>query len=190
MNSFFAMISRMKYIDRWGLMNNTRTENISEHSLEVAILAHALVNIANVRLSEDLSPDRAAVIGMFHDAGEIITGDMPTPVKYYNPEIRDAYKAVEKVAEDKLVSMLPADLQPLYRPLISGSEEVYERYVKAADKLSALIKCIDEVRMGNNEFLKAKEATEKSLHEMHLPALEIFMQECLPAYYLTLDELD
>lgn len=190
MNSFFAMISRMKYIDRWGLMNNTKTENISEHSLEVAILAHALVNIANIRLGEKLDADRAAVIGMFHDAGEIITGDMPTPVKYYNPDIRNAYKAVERVAEDKLISMLPEDLREVYRPLISNEDEVYERYVKAADKLSALIKCIGEVRMGNNEFMKAKEATEQALSEMHLPALDIFMQECLPAYYLTLDELD
>lgn len=189
MNSFFAMLSRMKYIDRWGLMNNTKTENISEHSLETAILAHALVNIANVRLGEQLDADRAAVIGMFHDSGEIITGDMPTPVKYYNPVIRDAYKAVEKVAEDKLITMLPEDLRDIYRPLISDSDETLGLYVKAADKLSALIKCIEEVRMGNNEFRKAKESTEQSLGKMELPALKIFMEECLPAYYLTLDEL-
>ena len=180
----------MKYIDRWGLMNNTRTENISEHSLEVAILSHALVNIANVRLGEKLDPDRAAVIGMFHDASEILTGDMPTPVKYFNPEIKDAYKAVERVAEDKLLSMLPDDLRELYRPVMSNDDAVLERYVKAADKLSALIKCIEEVRMGNREFQKAKEATEKSISEMELPALKIFIEEYLPAYYLTLDELE
>ena len=189
MNRFFAMIARMKYIDRWGLMNNTKTENISEHSLETAILAHALVNIANIRFGEALDADRAAVIGMFHDAGEIITGDMPTPIKYYNPQIKEAYKAVERVAEDRLVSMLPEELQPVYRPLIANEDAVLERYVKAADKLSALIKCIEEVRMGNNEFLKAKEATEKALYDMDLPALEVFMEECMPAYYLTLDEL-
>lgn len=189
MNSFFAMLSRMKYIDRWGLMNNTRTENISEHSLEVAILAHALVSIANIRLGEQLNPDRAAVIGIFHDASEIITGDMPTPIKYDNPEIRNAYKRVESVAESRLVAMLPEELQPVYRPLISNDDAVLERYVKAADKLSALIKCIEEVRMGNKEFLKAKEATERSLADMHLPALDIFMKEYLPAYSLTLDEL-
>ena len=166
MNRFYAMISRMKYIDRWGLMNNTRTENISEHSLETAILAHALVNIANIRLGENLNADRAAVIGMFHDAGEIITGDMPTPIKYYNPSIKDAYKAVEKVAEDRLVSMLPDDLQDIYRPVISNEDEVLERYVKAADKISALIKCIEEVRMGNNEFQKAKESTEQAIGEI------------------------
>ena len=189
MNRFFAMISRMKYIDRWGLMNNTKTENISEHSLEVAILAHALVSIANVRLGENLDADRAAVIGLFHDAGEIITGDMPTPIKYYNPAIKNAYKAVEKVAEDRLISMLPDDLIDIYRPLISNEDEVLEQYVKAADKLSALIKCVEEVRMGNHEFLKAKEATEKAIAAMQLPALDIFMEECMPAYYLTLDEL-
>ena len=189
MNRFYAMISRMKYIDRWGLMNNTRTENISEHSLETAILAHALVSIANVRLGEDLDADRAAVIGLFHDSGEIITGDMPTPIKYYNPTIKDAYKAVEKVAEERLLSMLPEDLREIYRPVISNEDAVLERYVKAADKISALIKCIEEVRMGNNEFLKAKESTEQMISEMHLPALDIFMDECMPAYYLTLDEL-
>ena len=189
MSSFFAMISRMKYIDRWGLMNNTRTENISEHSLETAILTHALVMIANTRFGEDLNADRAAVIALYHDAGEIITGDMPTPVKYYNPDIKNAYKAVEKVAEDKLIAMLPEELRELYRPLISNDDETLERYVKAADKLSALIKCIEEVRMGNNEFLKAKSAIEQALADMKLPALELFMREYLPAYYLTLDEL-
>lgn len=189
MSSFFAMISRMKYIDRWGLMNNTKTENISEHSLETAILSHALVTIANERLGESLNADRAAVIALFHDSSEILTGDMPTPVKYYNPDIRDAYKTVEKVAEDKLISMLPEDLRGVYRTVISNEDIVLERYVKAADKLSALIKCIEEVRMGNNEFLKAKESTEAALEKMDLPALKIFMQEFLPSYYLTLDEL-
>lgn len=189
MTGFYAMISRMKYIDRWGLMNNTRTENISEHSLEVAVLAHALVTIANVRLGEQLNADRAAVIALFHDAGEIITGDMPTPIKYYNPEIKNAYKAVERVAEDQLIHMLPEDLRDSYRPLISNDDRVLERYVKAADKLSALIKCIEEVRMGNNEFLQAKAATETAIQQMDLPALDIFVRECLPAYHLTLDEL-
>lgn len=189
MSNFFAMISRMKYIDRWGLMNNTKTENISEHSLEVAILSHALVSIANTRCGCELDADRAAVIGLFHDAGEIITGDMPTPVKYFNPEIKNAYKAVEKVAENKLIEMLPDDLRSLYRPLISDVDPALIPYVKAADKLSALIKCIEEVRMGNNEFLKAKAATEEAIDAMDLPALKIFKDEYLPAYYLTLDEL-
>lgn len=189
MSNFFAMISRMKYIDRWGLMNNTKTENISEHSLEVAILSHALVSIANTRCGCDLDADRAAVIGLFHDASEIITGDMPTPVKYYNPEINNAYKKVEKVAENKLIGMLDEDLRDLYRPLISEIDPALAPYIKAADKLSALIKCIEEVRMGNNEFLKAKAATEEAIDAMELPALRIFKEEYLPAYYLTLDEL-
>lgn len=189
MSSFFAMMARMKYIDRWGLMNNTRTENISEHSLEVALLAHALVTVANVRFGEHLNADRAAVIGIFHDASEIITGDMPTPVKYCNPAIMTAYKQVEKVAEDELIEMLPEELRSVYRPLISNDDEVLERYVKAADKLSALIKCIEEVRMGNNEFNKAKIAVEQALSEMRLPALDIFIEEYLPSYYLTLDEM-
>ena len=189
MSSFFAMMARMKYIDRWGLMNNTRTENICEHSLEVAMLSHALVSIADTRFGEELDADRAAVIGLFHDASEIITGDMPTPVKYYNPAIKDAYKEVERVAEDKLIAMLPEDLRDIYRPVISCCDEVLSRYVKAADKLSALIKCIEEVRMGNNEFLKAKASIEEALDAMELPALDVFIKEYLPAYYLTLDEL-
>lgn len=189
MSNFYAMISRMKYINRWGLMNNTKSENISEHSLEVAILAHALVTIANKRFSADLNADRAAVIGMFHDASEILTGDMPTPVKYFNPEIKNAYQAVEKVAENKLLGMLPKELEPEYRPLIADVDEELEIYVKAADKLSALIKCIEEIRMGNKEFIMAKAATEAALSEMKLPALDYFMDEYLPAYYLTLDEL-
>ena len=170
-------------------MNNTKTENISEHSLEVAILSHALVTIANTRCGCSLDADRAAVIGIFHDASEIITGDMPTPVKYYNPEIKNAYKAVEKVAENKLVDMLDDDLRAVYRPLISDIDPDLAPYIKAADKLSALIKCIEEVRMGNNEFLKAKASIEDSIEKMDLPALDIFMREYLPAYYLTLDEL-
>lgn len=189
MTGFYAMLSRMKYIDRWGLMNNTRTENISEHSLETAILAHALATIANTRLGKTINADRVAVIALFHDAGEIITGDMPTPIKYYNPQIKNAYKAVEKVAEDKLIDMLPDDLRDVYRPLISNDDEEIERYIKGADKLSALIKCIEEVRMGNKEFLKAKESIEKSISYMDLEALDIFVAECLPAYELTLDEL-
>lgn len=189
MNRFYAMISRMKYIDRWGLMNNTKIENISEHSLETAILAHALAQIANVRFGADVDADKAAVIGLFHDAGEIITGDLPTPVKYFNPDIITAYKAVEKAAEDKLLSLLPEDLRGVYEPIVSNDDATLALYVKAADKLSALIKCIEEVRMGNNEFLKAKEATEQALEQMELPALRVFMEECLPAYYLSLDEL-
>ena len=189
MSSFFAMVSRMKYINRWGLMNNTKTENISEHSLQVAMLAHVLVTIANRRLGENLDADRAAVIGIYHDAGEIITGDLPTPIKYYNADIKSAYKEIEHIAEQRLLNMLPEDIREEYRDIVSPGDGPLMAYVKAADKLSALIKCIEEVRMGNTEFNDAKTATEKAIAEMHLPALDIFTEEFLPAFEKTLDEL-
>ncbi len=190
-NNFYAMLSRMKYINRWGLMNNTRVENISEHSLEVALLAHALVTIANERLGADLSADRAAVMGIFHDASEIITGDMPTPIKYYNEEIKSSYKQIERASEQSLLSMLPNDLKPCYEPLIDESKADKEllAYVKAADKLSALIKCINEISMGNKEFASAEKTISECITKMQLPALKIFVEEFLPSYKLTLDEM-
>ena len=192
MSNFFAMLSRMRYINRWGLMNNTREENISEHSLEVAMLAHALVTIANERFGTNLSADRAAVMGIFHDAGEIITGDMPTPIKYYNDDIRKAYQQIEVVSEQSLLSMLPEDLRDIYEPLIDSSKADMELvpYVKAADKLSALIKCICEIRMGNTEFMKAERTIRQALMNTELSALSVFIEEFRPAYELTLDELD
>jgi len=192
MNNFFAMLYRMRYIDRWGLMNNTRVENISEHSLDVAVLSHALVTIANKRFSANLSADRAAVLGMFHDASDIITGDLPTPVKYYNEEIKNAYKQIEDVSEQSLLKMLPEDLREEYEELVSSKKADKELlpYVKAADKLSALIKCISEIRMGNSEFLKAERTIREALENIQLPALSVFMKEFLPSYELTLDELE
>ncbi|MBQ9742893.1 MAG: 5'-deoxynucleotidase [Ruminococcus sp.] len=190
--NFFAMLSRMRYINRWGLMNNTKEENISEHSHEVALLAHALVTIANEKFSAGLSADRAAVMAVFHDASETITGDMPTPIKYYDDEIKNAYQRIEQVSEQRLLSMLPDYLRATYEPLIDSSkaDEQLRVYVKAADKLSALIKCICEIRMGNTEFVKAERTIRDSLSNMRLPALEVFMEEFLPAYELTLDELE
>lgn len=192
MSNFFAMLYRMRYIDRWGLMNNTKVENISEHSLDVSVLAHALVTIANKRFSENLNADRAAVMGIFHDASEIITGDLPTPIKYYNDDIRKAYQQIEGVSEQSLLSMLPEELRGEYEPLIDSAKADRELvpYVKAADKLSALIKCICEIRMGNREFVKAEHTIRESLENIDLPALKVFMEEYLPAYELTLDELD
>ncbi len=188
---FFAMLSRMKYINRWGLMNNLKEENIAEHSLDVAVLSHALVTLSNKRLGTDFSSDRAAVLGLFHDASEIITGDLPTPVKYYNEDIKSAYKHIESVAEMRLLSMLPEDIREEYEPLVA--EENFDKdllkFVKAADKLSALIKCIDETSLGNNEFLKAKHATLDSLRQMNMPVLDIFMEEFLPSYSLSLDDM-
>lgn len=188
---FFAMMSRMKYIERWALMRNSITENISEHSLEVAMIAHALAVIGKVRLGKEVNPDRVAMIGLFHDCTEIITGDMPTPVKYYNRQIQNAYKEIENNAANQLLDMLPEDLKSSYEGILLPENEnpLYLRYEKAADKLSALIKCIEEVKVGNGEFIKAKETIEKAIEEMELEEAEIFKKEFLPGYYKTLDEI-
>ena len=191
-NSFFAMMSRMKYIDRWALMRNSQEENVSEHSLEVAMLAHALCVIGNKRLGKTLNADRAAVISLYHDATEIITGDMPTPVKYFDREIRAAYRRIEDDATDKLLSQLPEDLRAEYKSYLLPDEEEEAsllELVKAADKLSALIKCLEEEKGGNREFAKAEKTTREKLTEMHLPEVDIFLLEFLPAYSCTLDEL-
>ena len=189
---FYAMLSRMKYINRWGLMNNTQYENISEHSQQVAILAHCLVTIRNKRFGGSLDAERAALLAVFHDATEIITGDMPTPVKYQNDAIRSVYKQVEDTAADRLLSLLPEDFRGEYDELLrpqSARDKELLPFVKAADRFSALIKCIEEMRMGNDEFRLAKESTEQALHAMHLPEAEVFFEEFLPSYYLALDEM-
>lgn len=190
-NAFYAMISRMKYIDRWALMRNTEQESLSQHSYEVAVLAHALTCISNERLGTALDENRAAVLGLFHDCAEILTGDMPTPVKYYNQEIRGAYGEVERAANEKLLEMLPEDLRSHYEPVLNGAapEDPLRTIVKAADKLSALIKCIEEEKAGNQEFKKAKESTLRAIHEMNSQPAELFLKEFLPGYLLTLDQL-
>ena len=191
-SNFYAMLSRMKYINRWGLMNNTRYENISEHSQQVAVLAHCLVLIHNKRFGGNLNPERAALLAVFHDSTEIITGDMPTPVKYANRDIRNIYKDIEDKAADRLTSMLPDDFRSEYSNILKQSgngDEELRVFVKAADRFSALIKCIDEMRMGNDEFRKAKETIEESIREMKLPEAEVFEREFLPAFSLPLDEL-
>ncbi|MCR4843275.1 MAG: 5'-deoxynucleotidase [Eubacterium sp.] len=193
--SFFAAISRMKYIERWALMRNSRPENLCEHSMEVALIAHALCTLGNERLGKNLDANKAAVIGLYHDASEIITGDMPTPVKYYSDDIRTAYKRVESIAEYRLLEKLPLDMQPTYEDIFrgkDGDDEVYMRkLVKAADKLSALIKCMEEENAGNREFRTALESTTAKIEELakSLPEVKIFMDEFLDAYGQTLDEL-
>lgn len=189
-NHFYAMLSRMKYINRWGLMRNTRNENLSEHSLEVAFIAHALGVINNAVYGGEICAQRLAVLGMYHDVTEIITGDMPTPIKYYSPIIRSAYQDVENVAKDQLLSALPEKMSVCYEALLLETEEEKElwRYVKAADKLSALIKCIEEQQMGNSDFAQAQESIESVLLQMNMPEVNYFMQEFLPAYKMTIDE--
>lgn len=188
--NFFALINRMKYIDRWGLMRNTQRENIQEHSHMVAVLSHALAVIGKEKFGARVDPGQAAIAGLYHDASEILTGDLPTPVKYDNPAIKDAYKAVERVAADKLLSMLPRELQGELAPYVREElEPELLKVVKAADKLAAHIKCLEELTAGNTEFKLAAQQTRSALEATDLPALKYFMEEFLPGFQLTLDEL-
>lgn len=187
------MLSRMKYINRWGLMNNTQYENISEHSLTAAVLAHCLVMIRNKRFGGSLNAERAALLAVFHDAPEIITGDMPTPVKYQNPAIREVYRQIEDSAADRLLGLLPEDFRPDFEEIMkpqNDEDRALLPFVKAADRFSALIKCIEELRMGNDEFRAAKTSIERSIHDMVMPEAEVFFEEFLPSYSLALDELN
>lgn len=187
--AFFPMISRMRYIHRWGLMRNTSLENIQEHSHMVAVLAHALAVIQNQHFDGNLDEGQVTVAALYHDASEILTGDMPTPIKYDNPAIQAAYKQVEGAAEERLLSMLPEDLRPTYQAALSPADPQVVAIVKAADKLSAYLKCVEELKAGNTEFLKAKEQTYRALLENPLPCLQYFMDHFLTGFELTLDEL-
>lgn len=190
MNHFFAYINRMRFIQRWSLMRNSYAENIQEHSHQTAVLAHALAVLRNERFGGQVDVGAVAVAALYHDAGEILTGDMPTPIKYYNPGIREAYKAVEQVAEDKLLSMLPEDLRPAYEDALRPADPEIEQLVRAADKLSAHIKCIEELKAGNTEFRQAAAQTAAAMDAMALPELDYFREHFLPSYSLTLDELE
>ncbi len=185
-DSFFALISRMRHIGRWGLMRSTIPENIQEHSHMVAVLAHALAVIRRDVLGIDCDPNALAAEALFHDASEIITGDMPTPIKYNNPGIIDAYKALERQAGQRLLDSLPSELRASYEPLLAPETE--HPLVKAADKLSAYIKCVEERKAGNVEFAMAEQQTLKALKAMELPELDYFLTHLMPAFELTLDE--
>ena len=188
--NFFPMIARMKYINRWGLMRNTQAENIQEHSHMVAVLAHALAVIQNRYYGGQVDPGAVAVAALYHDASEILTGDMPTPIKYDNPDIQTAYKEIEAVAERKLLSMLPGDLRGDFEAAVTIPDPEVRALVKAADKLSAYLKCVEELKAGNTEFRKAKEQTYAALCQNPIPALRYFMDHFLEGFELTLDELN
>lgn len=188
--NFFAMVNRMKYIDRWALMPNSHKENIAEHSHNVAVISHALALIGNKEFGKNYNAERTAVLALYHDTTEVITGDMPTPVKYYNDDIKNVYKDIERVAGQRLLNMLPDDYKADYVPMFEkqeGDEDLW-KLVKAADKISALIKCIEESRTGNKEFDIALKSQEKKIEEIDMPEVKFFSEHFMKAYYLTLDE--
>lgn len=187
---FFAYIARMRCITRWALMHNTYSENVQEHSHMVAVLAHALAVIRNRVYGGSVDAGQVAVYALYHDATEIMTGDMPTPIKYYDPEIRNAYKRVEAVAADKLLAMLPRELVDDFAPALHCEDGEAAQLVKAADKLSAYIKCLEELKAGNAEFRRAAEQTRAALDAMSLPEVDYFMTHCMESFSMTLDELE
>lgn len=189
-NHFFAMVNRMKFIDRWSLMNNSSKENIAEHSHSVAVIAHALAVIGNKKFGKTYNAERTALIAMYHDTTEVITGDMPTPVKYYNDDIKNVYKDIEHIAGERLLAMLPDEFREDYVPFFEKQESDKDLWVlvKAADKIDALIKCIEETRMGNKEFEKALITQQEKIDEIDLPEVQYFKEHFLTSYYLTLDE--
>ena len=189
-HSFFAYIARMRYIGRWGLMRNTVQENIQEHSHMVAVLAQALAVIRRDKFGGTVDPGHVAAVALYHDATEIFTGDLPTPVKYANPDIQAAYKAIEQNAADRLTATLPEELRPSFADLLSETDPEVTLLVKAADKLSAYLKCLEELKAGNLEFQSAASQTPEALKEYDLPELTYFMEHFLPAFQLTLDELE
>ncbi|AKP34820.1 5'-deoxynucleotidase [Yersinia aleksiciae] len=191
MSHFFAHLSRLKLINRWPLMRNVRTENVSEHSLQVAFVAHALAIIKNRKFNGNLNADRIALLAMYHDASEVITGDLPTPIKYYNPQIAHEYKKIEKVAQQKLIEMLPKELQQDFRCLLDENyySEEEKALVKQADALCAYLKCLEELSAGNNEFIQAKARLEKTLSMRQSPEMDYFMEVFVPSFSLSLDEI-
>lgn len=190
MYKFFAFLNRMKLIRRWSLMHSVYPENIAEHSAQVAFVAHALATISNTYFANNLNADSIAVKALFHETSEVLTGDLPTPIKYFNPEIRDAYKNLEKGANEKLLAHLPAELQQTFGEIVNNDDPIEHAFVKYADKICAYLKCIDEEKIGNSEFAKAKQTLKKDIDEFNSKEVDWFMQNFVPAYSLTLDELD
>jgi 5'-deoxynucleotidase len=191
MSHFFAYLSRMRFIGRWGLMHSTRPENIQEHSLRVAMIAHALAVIRNRLFTGGVNPDRLAVLGLYHDAAEVLTGDLPRPVKYFNPEIETSYRRIETVAREKLLGMVPDALREDYAALFrqESASAVEQELVKAADKLCAYMKCLEEVTAGNREFGEAEKALWQTIEAIELPEVRYFVRTFVPSFRLTLDEL-
>ena len=187
--NFFALAARMKYIHRWGLMKNTSDENVQQHSFDVAVISHALAVIGNTVFNKNYNADRIAVIAMYHDISEIFTGDLPTPVKYQNTEIITAFKDIEHAAKDKILEKLPESMRRTYKDIFDGENSADGKLVKAADKISAYIKCIEESISGNSEFKNAENTLKSSVEKMNLPEADYFMKHFVPAYYLTLDEI-
>ena len=187
---FFAYMNRMKYIRRWGLMRNTQAENDMEHAFQTAMIAHAIALLGNARYRRDYDAEHIMALAMYHDASEVITGDLPTPVKHNNPVIRDEYHRLEAIADQRLLRMLPEDIRPTYETLIGTEEKGVEwRIVKAADKISAYIKCMEERQSGSHEFEAAEAQQLAALHEMHCPEAEYFIEHMLPCFAQNLDEL-
>lgn len=184
---YYAMLFRMKYIKRWALMHNLREETLSEHSLETAFIAHALAVIENKRFNKNINAEQVCLAALFHDTHEILTGDLPTPVKYYDESIKTSYKRIESVAEQRLINMLPEDLRGEFEKIYFTEDETVKKLVKAADKISALIKCEEEIALGNKEFIIAKEQTEKAIDSMDLKSIKVFKKEFLPSFLLPLD---
>jgi 5'-deoxynucleotidase len=191
MSHFFAYLSRMRFIRRWGLMHSTHVENIQEHSLRVAMIAHALAIVRNRLFGGAVSPERLAVLAMYHDAGEVLTGDLPRPVKYFNPEIETSYQRIEAVARQKLLGMVPDALRPDYAGLfqLTAAAADEQALVKAADKLCAYLKCLEEIAAGNREFVQAERALRQTIEAIDLPEVRYFLETFVPSFRLTLDDL-
>lgn len=192
MRHFFAYLARMKFINRWGLMRNTNPENIQEHSLQVAIIAHSLAVIKNRLFNGRVDPERTATLALFHDVGEVITGDLATPIKYFNPKIKTAYDEIDVIARQRLFDMLPEDLMPDYESLFFPTKADLEHWqlVKAADKICAYLKCVEEMKAGNQEFSRAEKTIRAELVRMDIPEVTFFVEQFVPSFSLTLDELN